>query len=93
MFLGDWYKLDDFIFVQEGDSSVIDMTKPPRPPVYYPHGISFTSNDSVRFYLGIWLKVEDDYKYFGEFRKYKLSSDSIKFYMIIRNPSYCKFLI
>jgi hypothetical protein len=80
LFLGDWYELDEYIFVQEGDSSVENITRPPRPPEYYPRGFSFKSNDSVRFYLGIWLKTEDGEKYFGEFRKYKISSDSIKFY-------------
>ena len=78
MFIGDWYKLDEYIVV---DSMItVDLSIPPRPPSYLPKGISFIGKDSVKYFGGQWKKHGEIYKYYGENGTFKISNDSVHFY-------------
>lgn len=81
MFIGDWYRLDEYIVVDSmkvNEWGIIESIQ--RPPVYYPGGRSFTSNDSVRSFGGFW-KNQDGYReYLGEYRIYRIVKDSIIYY-------------
>lgn len=70
---------DDYIVKDKNDTLRVEENVPPRPPGYYPRGISI-SNDSVKFFLGIWKKIDEEYQYLGEYRTYKITGDSIKFF-------------
>jgi len=81
LFVGDWYKLDEYIVVDstKNDELGIPVTVP-RPPVYHPTGISFIGKDSVKYFGGQWKKHGEIYKYQGENGTFKIINDSVHFY-------------
>ncbi|MBA4303502.1 MAG: hypothetical protein C0424_04695 [Sphingobacteriaceae bacterium] len=77
--IGEWYRLDEWI--NTGDSSKNEKSlSAPRPPLYFPFGFEFFENDSIEYFLGIWKKTDNTVKYHGQFRKYKLTGDSLIIY-------------
>ena len=80
--VGDWYRLDDYILVDQDD--LIQMVKKnafwsrqPRPYDYYPLGFSFRSGDSLVFYPELWEELEEKWFYKGENGKYLATKDSL----------------
>ena len=79
---GDWYRVDDYILVNQEDLIREESKKPfntraPRPFDYYPFGFSIHSGDSVVFYPELWEEVDEKWIYKGENGRYLATKDSI----------------
>ena len=74
--IGEWYRLDEWINTGEIDSIPRGYSVP-RPPIYYPFGYDFKTNDSVEYFLGVWQKTKERPSYLGQYRHYKIKGDSL----------------
>ncbi len=74
--IGEWYRLDEWINTGEVDTIPRGYSVP-RPPIYYPFGYDFKTNDSVEYFLGVWQKTKESASYLGQYKYYKIKGDSL----------------
>ncbi len=83
--IGEWYRSDNWINTGIIDTTpkLSDTTEEPyysKPAIYYPFGFVFLENDSVEYQLGNWQKIDNEYKYIGQYRFYNIKTDSLFIY-------------
>lgn len=85
--IGEWYLLDEWVNtgfdIEPIDTSldvIIPTTKPDKGPWYTPTGFEFFYGDTVEYLDGIWELKQKKKTYIGQYRRYKIKSDSLLIY-------------